>query len=155
MRFQSHDKKDPFCTKGGSMSLRPKPKDICLDARAVRHRVSFTIQHIGRLERAGRFPKRIHLGPARVGWSLRDVLAWMQSKVDARPSGPTSEKVSLDTDARFIQAKELRSVVLYSVSHLRLLELAGQFPKRIWISDNRIVWLESEVQEWLDSKRAR
>lgn len=142
----------PFTTVS-VMNFRARPFDIYLDARAVQKRVTYTLQHITRLERAGHFPKRIRLGDARVGWSLREVLVWMQSKVDARPSGPMSRRIMLDVDARFIRSKELRLIVLFAPDYVRELERAGKFPKRIWIGQNRVVWLESEIQDWVELKR--
>jgi prophage regulatory protein len=34
----------------------------------VRQRIPYTRQHLGRLEKAGLFPKRVQLGPNRVAW---------------------------------------------------------------------------------------
>lgn len=138
------------------MAKPSRPSDnICLDAHAVQHCVSYSLQQIGRLEAAGKFPKRIHLGPNRVGWVFREILDWMQSKVDARPVGPMSPKVIIDTADRFVHTKELRAMVLYSRNHVRNLEAAGKFPRHIWLSDTRVVWLEREVKEWLQTQRER
>lgn len=156
MHFQTGDKRDPFCKSELNMAERSKPSDkICLDARAVRNCVGYGSLQLGRLEDAGKFPKRIHLGPCRVGWSFRDVLDWMQSKVDERPVGPMSPKVIIDTTDRFIAIKELRTLVLYSTSSVRGLELEGRFPGRIRLSDNRVVWLEREVRKWVEAQRHR
>ena len=46
--------------------------------------VLYSPQHIARLERAGQFPKRVHLGPARVGWVEAEVLDWLQKRLDRR-----------------------------------------------------------------------
>ena len=35
---------------------------------------------IYRLERAGRFPKRVQLGPNSVGWRLAEINAWIESR---------------------------------------------------------------------------
>jgi prophage regulatory protein len=35
---------------------------------------------IWRYERAGRFPKRLKLGPNRVGWRSDEVQAWIESR---------------------------------------------------------------------------
>jgi predicted DNA-binding transcriptional regulator AlpA len=37
-----------------------------------------------RLERAGGFPARIHLGTRRVAWSRAEVVAWIDAKKAAR-----------------------------------------------------------------------
>ncbi len=39
-----------------------------LSKRQLRELVLYSPQHIARLEKAGEFPKRIQLGPSRVGW---------------------------------------------------------------------------------------
>jgi prophage regulatory protein len=39
--------------------------------------VPFSPQHIWRLEKQGKFPKRIPIGARRVGWWLHDVLEWL------------------------------------------------------------------------------
>lgn len=154
MRFQTGDKRDPFCQMELDMAKRSQLSEkICLDVQAVQHCVNYTFQHIIRLEAAGRFPKRIHLGRHRIGWALRDILSWMQSKVDARPVGPMSPKVVIEPGDRFIDKKELRALVLYSSHHIRKMEYAGTFPGHIRIGDNRIAWLEKEVKEWQESRR--
>ncbi|NSY37524.1 AlpA family transcriptional regulator [Leisingera sp. ANG59] len=46
--------------------------------------VLYSPQHVARLEKAGKFPKRIQLGPNRVGWVESEVLDWLQSRLDNR-----------------------------------------------------------------------
>ena len=51
--------------------------------------VPYTPQHIHRLERAGRFPRRLQLGPNRVGWRLVDIERWINERAPAAtPAGP-------------------------------------------------------------------
>ena len=45
--------------------------------------VPYTPQHIHRLEKAGRFPRRLQLGPNRVGWKLVDIEQWISERVTA------------------------------------------------------------------------
>ncbi|MEM9063103.1 MAG: AlpA family phage regulatory protein [Pseudomonadota bacterium] len=40
--------------------------------------VLYSPQHIARLEKAGTFPKRVQIGPNRVGWVEAEVLDWLQ-----------------------------------------------------------------------------
>ena len=56
-----------------------------------------------------------------------------------------------------VSKKELRTVcgIPYSPQHIARLEAAGQFPKRIRLGQNRVVWLLSEVTEWLDARIAK
>jgi prophage regulatory protein len=42
--------------------------------------------------------------------------------------------------------------VPYSQNHIRRLEAAGTFPKRLRIGANRVAWLRDEVNDWLSSK---
>lgn len=39
---------------------------------------------IRRLELAGKFPKRLQLSPMAVGWSEREVMAWIDERAAAR-----------------------------------------------------------------------
>jgi prophage regulatory protein len=45
--------------------------------RELRQLVPYTPQHILRLEKKGKFPKRKQIGARRVGWWLHDVMAWI------------------------------------------------------------------------------
>jgi prophage regulatory protein len=46
--------------------------------------IPYTPQHIGRLEAAGKFPKRVQLGPNRVAWLLSEVDAWLTERIAIR-----------------------------------------------------------------------
>ncbi len=48
-------------------SQSPRGLDRILTKKDLLHYVPFTLQHIHRLEKAGQFPKRLQLGPNRVG----------------------------------------------------------------------------------------
>ena len=50
----------------------------------LRMLVLYSPQHIARLEKAGQFPKRVILGPNRVGWVESEVLDWLQERLDSR-----------------------------------------------------------------------
>jgi len=47
------------------------------DLRAL---VPYTPQHVLRLEKAGKFPRRLQLGQNRVGWRLIDIEAWIEAR---------------------------------------------------------------------------
>ena len=55
-----------------------------ISKRQLRKLVLYSPQHIARLEAAGLFPKRVQLGPNRVGWILEEVLEWLQKRIDRR-----------------------------------------------------------------------
>lgn len=66
----------------------PTPARVTAGERFVgkaelRQLVSISPQHIDRLEKADRFPKRVRLGPGRVAWLLSEVIAWMDAKIAA------------------------------------------------------------------------
>ncbi len=50
--------------------------------RELRRLVPYAPQHILRLEKKGKFPKRIKVGERRVGWWLHEVMAWLEQKSD-------------------------------------------------------------------------
>ena len=47
-------------------------------------KVGYSAMHISRLEKIGRFPKRIRLGPNAVGWVETEVDDWIKAKVAER-----------------------------------------------------------------------
>ena len=49
--------------------------------KELRLLVPYTPQHILRLEKAGKFPRRLKLGQNRVGWRLVDIEAWIAARV--------------------------------------------------------------------------
>ncbi|PID40939.1 MAG: transcriptional regulator [Proteobacteria bacterium] len=55
-----------------------------LSKRQLKELVLYSPQHIARLEKAGQFPKRVQLGPNRVGWVEDEVLDWLQNRLDRR-----------------------------------------------------------------------
>lgn len=56
--------------------------------RELRQMVPYTPQHILRLEKLGRFPKRIRFGERRVGWLLSDVEAWIAARRSVSAADP-------------------------------------------------------------------
>ena len=59
-------------------------------------------------------------------------------------------------EKQVVSKKELKTVcgIPYSGQHIARLEAAGTFPKRIRLGQNRVVWLLSEVEEWLNARIA-
>ena len=49
----------------------------------------------------------------------------------------------------FMMSDEVVARVPYSRAHLYRLEDQGNFPKRRRIGPNRIVWVRTEVEQWL------
>ena len=55
-----------------------------LSKRQLKELVLYSPQHIARLEKAGKFPKRVQLGPNRVGWVEEEVLDWLRLRLESR-----------------------------------------------------------------------
>jgi prophage regulatory protein len=51
--------------------------------KELRALVPYTPQHILRLEKAGKFPRRLRLGQNRIGWRLKDVEDWLLARTPA------------------------------------------------------------------------
>ena len=51
---------------------------------AVLQRVHYSPVHIWRLEKAGEFPLRVHLGANRVAWVEAEIDDWIESKLKER-----------------------------------------------------------------------
>jgi len=50
---------------------------------------------------------------------------------------------------RMLSKRQVKELVLYSPQHIARLEIAGQFPKRVKLGNNRVGWIEAEVLDWL------
>ena len=46
--------------------------------------IPFTRQHVLRLEKAGKFPRRIQIGTRRVGWLYTEIETWVMAKASGR-----------------------------------------------------------------------
>ena len=46
--------------------------------------VPYSMAQIRRLERAGKFPKRLRLGPCRVGWLADEIASWIEARAADR-----------------------------------------------------------------------
>jgi prophage regulatory protein len=57
---------------------------MLLSKKQVREMVLYSPQHIARLEQQGKFPRRVLLGPGRVGWVREEVEAWVRARIAER-----------------------------------------------------------------------
>ena len=46
--------------------------------------VGLSVSQLARLEKEGRFPQRIYIAKRRVGWSLKEVSAWIEERKNSR-----------------------------------------------------------------------
>ena len=58
--------------------------DRIIPAPERRKLVPYSDMHIWRLEQQDKFPKRVQLGPHRVGWSLNEILEWINVRKSER-----------------------------------------------------------------------
>ncbi len=58
---------------------------------------------------------------------------------------------------QIVSKKELKTVcgIPYAPQHIARLEAAGEFPKRIRLGQNRVAWVLSEVEAWIDERIAK
>ena len=63
-----------------------RPPMLCrlITKSELRQIVPYTGQHILRLEKNGKFPRRIRVGANRVAWLLTEVEAWVAARVGER-----------------------------------------------------------------------
>lgn len=53
---------------------------------------------------------------------------------------------------KMLDKRQVSERVLYSPQHVARLEAAGEFPKRVQLGGNRVGWVESEINEWLQRR---
>ena len=53
---------------------------------------------------------------------------------------------------KLLNKRELRAKTSLSQTEIVRKEKAGKFPERIWISTNRVAWVESEVDQWIEDR---
>lgn len=78
---------DPIWPRKHASEAAPLVEDRIIRAPERRKIVPYSDMHIWRLEKAGRFPKRIKLGPQSVGWSLREILEYIEARKAERETG--------------------------------------------------------------------
>ena len=55
---------------------------------------------------------------------------------------------------KFLMLPQVQEIVPDSASHIWRLERSGKFPQRVRLGGNRVAWLQSEVNSWVESKLA-
>lgn len=66
------------------MSKDHEIHDRIIDREEVTSIINCSISTIARMEARGGFPQRIHVGPGRIGWSLNEVLDWIELRKEDR-----------------------------------------------------------------------
>jgi prophage regulatory protein len=55
---------------------------------------------------------------------------------------------------RLITKAELCRIVPYTPQHILRLEKRGLFPRRVQVGPNRVAWLLSEIEQWVEARIA-
>ena len=66
--------------------------DRILSLKEVCKITTLSRTQIYRLEAAGNFPRRVLLGPGRVGWSNREILGWIDDQKRNRAANPATHR---------------------------------------------------------------
>lgn len=53
---------------------------------------------------------------------------------------------------KLLSKRQVKERVLYSFAHIDRLEARGLFPKRIRLGQQRVGWLEEEIDAWIKTK---
>jgi prophage regulatory protein len=88
--------------------------------------VPYGRQHILRLERDGKFPLRIQLGPGRVAWRLSEVEEWLAS----RARGPAPRFAHLEPKPRHPEPSTEDIEALRRMAHALGFDLVMPEPER-------------------------
>ena len=67
--------------------MQTQDYDRIIDRHELGLMLPFHPSHLARLEAVGEFPVRIKLGRSRVGWSLYEVLLWIEARKAERDLG--------------------------------------------------------------------
>ena len=60
----------------------------------LRTMVPYTRQHVLKLEKAGRFPRRLSVGANRIGWLLSEIEAWIEDRIAERDGRQVRDHVA-------------------------------------------------------------
>jgi prophage regulatory protein len=66
------------------MTVQNALPDRLISAAERREMIPYSDMHIWRLEKQGRFPRRIRIGPNRVAWRLSEILEWINARAAER-----------------------------------------------------------------------
>jgi prophage regulatory protein len=52
---------------------------------------------------------------------------------------------------KLLSKKEVRAKVTYSYAHIDRLEKEGRFPRRVRLGQQRVAWVEAEIDDWISA----
>ncbi len=56
---------------------------------------------------------------------------------------------------RFLRRDEVEKLTGYRKTAIYAMIPRGEFPRQIQIGPNRVVWLESDIQRWMEERQAQ
>ncbi len=109
----------------------------------------------------GNFPRPLRIGRNSVAWLSIEVDAWLEARIVERDTGRPQPNSSIHfyaqripTGKRMLRRADVLNRTGKSRAALYQDISLGLFPSPISISDNTSVWLESEVNEWIQQRLA-
>lgn len=131
-----------------------------LTKKDLQKKVPYTPQHILRLEKAGKFPKRVQLGANRVGWIEHEIDTWIENLMQARshevaPETPRNDSVGAGepqadalparSNETFVTVAQLMGEFKCPPSQIEWYEETQRLPPRRVLADGRQGWYASDL----------
>jgi prophage regulatory protein len=86
--------------------------------------------------------------------ALKDIVICANGvKTSVHRRGETMSNVIATPEKRALSHKAVLERVPLSRTTLWRMERAGQFPKRIQLSPNRVAWLEADIDAWFEERQ--
>lgn len=123
----------------------------CLyDINTVIERTSLS-RALYHLHKQAHFPKPFKIG-TRTFWTACEVHAWMQERlIDRAAYAPDAPLPLITSNHAFIPMKAICARLALSRWTIGKLESQGTFPVRIKLGKHRLAWLNTEIDDWLES----
>lgn len=88
-----------------------------------------------------------------LGYLVSDALRFapITTRLERTMHTSSAENVVLGTD-RFLREPEVRRLTGLGRTRRWELERAGEFPRRVRLSDHAVAWRLSELREWMESR---
>lgn len=137
-----------------------QPEELRLLRRLeVERMTGFTTGSLYAAMAQGTFPRPIRIGRNSVAWISTEVDAWREARIAERDTGKAKLNTNLQFQIRKIPTGKRmlrRKDVLYRTGKSQAAVYKdislGIFPEPISISDNTSVWLESEINAWIQER---
>ncbi len=68
----------------GTIMAHTETKPRFMRSQELSEAIPYSANHIRRLEKEGKFPKRVQIGASRVGWVRAEVEQWLNDRMGAR-----------------------------------------------------------------------